>query len=88
VLDALTWAICNDGEGIITPAPFYTGFKPMSNVRAGGVLIIAEFKGLDGYRGLDSVFEPGMNARALERAMLKAQREGIKVRAVLISKYV
>ncbi|KAH9866811.1 hypothetical protein J1614_008504 [Plenodomus biglobosus] len=87
VIDALTWAICNEGEGIITPAPFYTGFKPMSALRAGGVLIPAPFKSIDGYRGLDDVFDPDMNRKALEKTLLQASQDGIIVRAVLISKY-
>jgi bifunctional pyridoxal-dependent enzyme with beta-cystathionase and maltose regulon repressor activities len=87
VLDALTWAICNDGEGIITPAPFYTGFKGMVSGRARGVLIPATFQCLQGYRGLDDVFDPEMNGKALEHALLRASPEGVIVKAVLISKY-
>ncbi|KAF2683380.1 PLP-dependent transferase [Lentithecium fluviatile CBS 122367] len=84
-IDALTWAICNESEGIITPAPFYTGFKPMSALRAGGVLIPAPFKSVEGYRGLDDVFDPDMNRKALEKTLLQATQDGITVRAVLIS---
>ncbi|KAF1953531.1 putative aminotransferase class I and II family protein [Byssothecium circinans] len=79
VVDALTWAICNEGEGIITPAPFYTGFKPMSALRAGGVLIPAPFKSVEGYRGLDDVFDPDMNRTALEKTLLQATQDGVTV---------
>ncbi|OAG01875.1 putative acc synthase [Paraphaeosphaeria sporulosa] len=85
VIDALTWAICNEGEGIITPAPFYTGLKPMSALRAGGVLISAPFKSVEGYRGLNDVFDPDMNRKALEKTLLQATQDGVTVRAVLIS---
>ncbi|KAH7087018.1 putative acc synthase [Paraphoma chrysanthemicola] len=85
VTDVLTWAICNDGEGIITPAPYYTGFKHMSSLRAGGVLVPARFEGLEGYTGLDDVFDADMNRKALERSFLRATREGVTVRGVLIS---
>ncbi|CCT61193.1 hypothetical protein IAQ61_004988 [Plenodomus lingam] len=85
VIDALTWAICNEGEGIITPAPFYTGFKAMNALRAGGVLIPAFFKSVEGYRGLDDVFDPDMNLKALEKTLLRATQDGVTVRAVLIS---
>ncbi|KAI2487141.1 Aspartate/tyrosine/aromatic aminotransferase [Pyrenophora tritici-repentis] len=85
VIDALTWAICNEGQGIITPAPFYTGFKPMSAVRAGGVLIPAPFKSVEGYYGLDDVFDPILNSKSLERTLLQATPDGVTVRAVMIS---
>lgn len=87
VIDALTWAICNEGEGIITPAPYYTGFKPMSSVRAGGVLIPAPFKDVEGYDSLDDVFDPDMNRKVLEKTLLQATHDGVRLRAVIISKY-
>lgn len=86
VLDALTWSVCNEGEGIIVPTPFYTGFTPSAGVRAKGVLIPAPFQSIQGYRGLDDVFEAGMNKRALEGAFQRATRDGVKVRAVMLSK--
>lgn len=87
VLDALAWSICNEGEGIIVPLPFYTGFSPGVGERARGVLIPAPFQSLQEYKGLDDVFDPKMNLRALESALLKAKGDGLRVRAVMISKY-
>ncbi|KAI5920330.1 putative acc synthase [Camillea tinctor] len=85
VIDSLAWSICNDGEGIIVPMPFYTGFKPAVSERARGVLIPASFQCLEGYRCLDDVFAPEMNRKALENALLQATQSGVKVRAVLLS---
>ncbi|PQE06902.1 acc synthase protein [Rutstroemia sp. NJR-2017a BVV2] len=87
VIDALTWSLCNDGEGIITPVPFYTGFKPMTSGRARGVLIPAPFQCVEGYRSLEDIFNPEMNKKALERTLLQATQDGVKVRALMISKY-
>ncbi|KAI2463100.1 putative acc synthase [Annulohypoxylon bovei var. microspora] len=84
-LDALTWSICNEDEGIITPMPFYTGFKPALGERSKGVLIPASFQSIEGYRSLLDVFDPDMNKQALEDALQKAARDGVKVRAVMIS---
>ncbi|KAH7384625.1 putative acc synthase [Pyrenochaeta sp. MPI-SDFR-AT-0127] len=85
VIDALTWSICNDDEGIITPMPFYTGFKHAISVGARGVLIPAPFQCVEGYNGLDDVFDPEMNRQALEKALFQATQDGVKVRAVMIS---
>lgn len=87
VLDALAWSICNEDEGIITPMPFYTGFRPGLAERSSGVLIPASFQGIEGYQGLHYVFNPEMSRQALENALDKASRDGVKVRAVVISKY-
>lgn len=86
VIDSLTWAVCNEEDGIIVPLPYYTGFRPAVKERSRGVLIPAEFQGLDGYRGLDDIFEPETNRKALERALAKSVQNGIKARAVLLSK--
>ncbi|KAI1145103.1 putative acc synthase [Nemania diffusa] len=85
VLDALAWSICNEDEGIITPMPFYTGFRPGLAERSSGVLIPASFQGIEGYQGLHYVFNPEMSRQALENALDKASRDGVKVRAVVIS---
>jgi aspartate/methionine/tyrosine aminotransferase len=87
VIDALTWSICNDDEVIITPAPYYTGFKPATAGRSRGVLIPALFQSVEGYQGLDDIFDPEMNRKALENTLLQATQRGEKGRAVMISKY-
>jgi hypothetical protein len=87
VLDSLTWSICNEGEGIIVPLPFYTGFNPAVQERSRGVLIQASFQSLEGYHSLDDVFSPVIIQQALEGALQKAASNGVKIRAVLISKY-
>lgn len=87
VIDALAWSICNDGEGIIVPVPFYTGFKPAVAGRARGVLIPASFQCVDGYQCLNDNFAPEMNNKALENALQRATENGVKVRAVMLSKY-
>ncbi|ROV87603.1 hypothetical protein VSDG_09606 [Cytospora chrysosperma] len=85
LLDSLTWSICDEGEGIIVPLPYYTGFQPAVKERSRGVLIPASFQSLDGYHGLDDIFEPEMNRRALENALAKASQGGVRARAVLLS---
>lgn len=87
VIDAVTWSVCNDGDGIITPAPFYTGFKPAVGERARGVIIPALFRSIEGYQGLDDIFDPEMNTKALSHALAESTKDGIKVKAVMLCKY-
>jgi aspartate/methionine/tyrosine aminotransferase len=47
VIDSLAWAICNEGEGIIIPQPFYGGFAVDMATRARGVFVPAPFQTLD-----------------------------------------
>ncbi|KOC10230.1 hypothetical protein AFLA70_51g004711 [Aspergillus flavus AF70] len=59
-IDALIWAICNDGDGILVPQPYYNGF---------------DFDTLNRSNG----------RRALEVALREAKKNGITIRALLIS---
>jgi len=86
VIDNLTWALCNEGEGIIIPQPFYLGFATDIPARARGVIVPAEFQSIEAYRGFDDVFDAGMNVKALEAALKGAEEKGTRVRAVLLTK--
>nr|XP_036587431.1 uncharacterized protein CTRU02_02347 [Colletotrichum truncatum]KAF6798373.1 hypothetical protein CTRU02_02347 [Colletotrichum truncatum] len=85
-LDAIAWSICDEGEGILIPQPFYNGFSfdllNRSNTRVVGV----SYEGVEGCTGLDDLFRPEVNRRALESALFRARRAGVTVRALLISK--
>ncbi|KAL2170440.1 hypothetical protein VTG60DRAFT_4820 [Thermothelomyces hinnuleus] len=88
VIDSLAWSICDEGEGIIIPQPFYTSFVTDLETRARAVIVPALFQGLEGYTGFDDVFDPKMNREAFEKALRGAEEQGIKVRAVILTKYV
>ncbi|KAK3987206.1 putative 1-aminocyclopropane-1-carboxylate synthase [Cladorrhinum sp. PSN332] len=85
VIDSLTWAICNEGEGIIIPQPFYAGFSSDVPTRARGVVIPAWFQDLEGYTGFDDVFDAEMNKKALQRALEQAASQGIKAKAIILT---
>src|SRR4051812_23481424 len=70
-VDSLAWAICNDGEGIILTRPLYSGFKIDICNRARGVILQASFHDIEGYRGLDDMFDSEMNRKAYEAAYHK-----------------
>ncbi|KAL3305054.1 cutinase transcription factor 1 beta [Colletotrichum asianum] len=85
-LDAVAWSICDEGEGILVPQPFYNGFSfdllNRSNTRVIGV----SYQGMEGCSKLEDIFRPEVNRLALEAALNKARGEGVNVRALLISK--
>jgi aspartate/methionine/tyrosine aminotransferase len=86
--EAFTWSVCNEGEGIIIPRPLYTGFSQVIPARSRGVLIPATFQDLEGYKSLDDCFDPEMNHKAFEAAYMKATKDGITVKGVVIAQYV
>ncbi|KAJ4289459.1 hypothetical protein N0V88_006940 [Collariella sp. IMI 366227] len=85
VIDALAWTLCNDGEGIIIPQPFYTGFAVDLPTRSRAVIVPALFQTLDEYKGFDDVFDPAMSIKAMEKALQDAEARGVKVKAVLLT---
>ncbi|KAL2164912.1 hypothetical protein VTH06DRAFT_208 [Thermothelomyces fergusii] len=85
VIDGLAWSICNEGEGIMIPQPFYTSFVVDLQTRARAVLVPVPFQSLEGYTGFDDVFDPKLNREAFEKALRGAEEQGIKVRAVILT---
>ncbi|KAK3935798.1 putative 1-aminocyclopropane-1-carboxylate synthase [Diplogelasinospora grovesii] len=85
VLDSLTWAVCDDGEGVIIPRPFYTGFQVHFRSRARATIVPASFQDIPGYQDFDDIFRPDFVRKAFENALRRAQDEGVRVRAVCIS---
>ncbi|KAK4189482.1 putative 1-aminocyclopropane-1-carboxylate synthase [Podospora australis] len=85
IIDALAWTLCNEGEGIIIPQPFYAAFATDIPTRARGVIISALFQSLEGYTGFDDVFDAEMNKKALAVALARAKSQGVTVKAVLLT---
>ncbi|TQW07336.1 aspartate aminotransferase [Cordyceps javanica] len=87
-IDALAWATCNDGEGILVPLPLYNGFTVDILNRSNARVVGITYTDIEEYSGIDSIFLPDLNTRALEAALCRANKEGITLRALLISKLV
>lgn len=85
-IDALTWAICNDRDGILVLQPYYNGFDFDTLNRSNGRVIGVKYEGIEGFSELDDLFRPDVNKRALEVALREAKKNGITIRALLISK--
>ncbi|KAK5685488.1 hypothetical protein LTS10_003567 [Elasticomyces elasticus] len=85
VIDHVTWCICDEGEGILFPAPLYTGFTNDLPTRSRGKLLPVSFRRDDGTLDLDDIFDATANTRCMERALLQAKQHGVKVKAVMIT---
>ncbi|KAK3651451.1 hypothetical protein LTR56_005593 [Elasticomyces elasticus] len=85
VIDHVTWCICDEGEGILFPAPLYTGFTNDLPTRSRGKLLPVSFRREDGTLDLDDIFDATANTRCMERALVQAKRNGVKVKAVMIT---
>lgn len=88
MIDHLTWCVCDPGEGILFPMPLYTGFENDLPTRARGKLVPVSFEREDGSLDLNDVFDPDANLECLERAYDKSEKGGVKIKAVMITKYV
>jgi aspartate/methionine/tyrosine aminotransferase len=86
IIDAVAWSICNEGDGILIPQPFYTGYQIDINQRARGELLPVPFQDVPGCETLDDVFKPDVMRLALERQLSSAKAGGIKAVAVLLTK--
>lgn len=75
VLDILAYALCEPGDGIVVPAPYYNGLEVDFGGRAGARIIPAALSSRDGFT---------LHVDALEAAARDARRAGITVRAVAL----
>ncbi|MDT0307148.1 aminotransferase class I/II-fold pyridoxal phosphate-dependent enzyme [Streptomyces sp. DSM 44917] len=75
-LDALATALCDPGEAIVVPAPYYGAFDTDLGGRSGARLLPAPLPAATGFR---------LTAAAVADALDAARRAGITVRAVALS---
>lgn len=88
LIDHITWCICNEGDGILFPQPLYPGFTNDLPARSRGRIIPVSFAREDGTLDLNDVFDAVSNTRCLERAYHQASNSGIKIRGLMITKFV
>ncbi|MFD8984689.1 aminotransferase class I/II-fold pyridoxal phosphate-dependent enzyme [Streptomyces sp. NPDC059564] len=75
-LDAIASVLCDPGEAIVVPAPYYGAFDTDLGGRSGARILPAPLDAADGFR---------LTAGAVERALKAAAAEGTTVRAVALS---
>ena len=76
LLDMISFALCEEGEGILIPAPYYSGFNADLRARARVVPIPVPLSSTDGYE---------LSVSAFQQALAEARHSGIRVRAILLS---
>ncbi|MEO3973078.1 aminotransferase class I/II-fold pyridoxal phosphate-dependent enzyme [Streptomyces sp. CAU 1734] len=75
-LDAIATALCDPGEAIVVPAPYYGAFDTDLAGRSGALLIPAPLSPADGFR---------LDPAVVDRVLTGAREAGTAVRAVAIS---
>ncbi|KAF3019788.1 hypothetical protein E8E14_012017 [Neopestalotiopsis sp. 37M] len=84
-IDSIAWTLCDPDDGILIPRPYYNGFTVDITHRSHVQVVGVDYTGVPGYSSLDDLFQPEVNAKALEDAILGAKAQGINIRALLIS---
>ena len=78
VIETLGYSICDEGDGVLIPAPYYTGFKSDLEQRIGVKTIPVQLqcKGSNAFT---------ISLQLLEEALENAEERGIPVKALLLS---
>lgn len=74
--ELLGFSLCSEGDGVLFPSPVYAAFQSDFSTKAGVKCVYTAFGGVD-------QFSPAA-AGCYERALLAAEREGTKVRALML----
>lgn len=78
VIEALGYSICDEGDGVLVPAPFYTGFKSDLEQRVGVKVVPVHLpcKGPEAFK---------LTTELLEDAFEKAEVTGTPIKALLLA---
>ncbi|MEO0684790.1 MAG: aminotransferase class I/II-fold pyridoxal phosphate-dependent enzyme, partial [Cyanobacteria bacterium J06649_11] len=78
VIESLGYSLCNEGDGVLIPAPYYTGFKSDLEQRIGVKTIPVQLqcKGSNAF---------AISLQLLEEALEDAEERGVPVKALLLS---
>lgn len=74
-LDTIAYALCEPGEGIVVPTPYYTGLDDDLGGRAGARVVPAPLSSADGF---------ALRPEVLDEAVRTATAGGVTVRAILL----
>lgn len=75
-LDVLATALCDPGEAIMVPAPYYAAFDTDLTARSGAMLVPAPMSPDTGF---------ALDPAVLDRALTTARRDGVVVRALAVT---
>lgn len=74
-LDVLAYALCEPGEGIVLPSPYYNGLDMDFTGRAGARVVPAPLSSVDGFAS---------GPEAIGEALAAARDEGVTVKAIAV----
>lgn len=75
-LDILASTLCDPGEAIVVPAPYYAAFDTDLTARSGARLLPVPMSAANGF---------ALDPDAIDRALARARREGVAVRALAVT---
>ena len=75
-LDIIASVLCDPGEAIVVPAPYYSALDVLLTGRSGARLVPAPLSSAAGF---------ALDAAAIERAIVQSRQAGITVRAIAIT---
>jgi aspartate/methionine/tyrosine aminotransferase len=75
-LDILASTLCDPGEAILVPAPYYAAFDSDLTARSGARLLPVAMRSADGF-----ALDPAL----VDRALATAKRDGVVVRAIAVT---
>jgi len=86
VIEAFAWSVCNEGDGILISQPLYYTYHTDVSQRSRAIVVPVAFQDIVGYSTFDDSFKPEILRVAFERALKKAESDGIRVKAVIMSR--
>lgn len=81
VIEALGYSLCDEGDGVLIPAPYYCGFKSDLEQRIGVKTYPVHLESKSLHQ--EKPFQ--LTTQLLEEAFIKAEEEGIHIKALLLS---
>ncbi|XP_057312166.1 probable inactive 1-aminocyclopropane-1-carboxylate synthase-like protein 2 [Hydractinia symbiolongicarpus] len=81
VIEALGYSLCDEGDGVLIPAPYYCGFESDLEQRIGVKTYPVHLES----KSLHQVKPFQLTTQLLEEAFIKAEEEGIHIKALLLS---
>lgn len=75
-LDVLATVLCDPGEAILVPAPYYAAFDTDLTARSGARLLPVPMSAANGF---------ALDPTAVDRALTEAARDGVVVRAIAVT---
>ena len=86
VIYSVTYCLCDENDAILVPVPFYSNFSVDIEMRSRGKLVPVSLVDDSRPYSTTDVFDTKTNEQGLEKAIADCRKQGINVRALLITK--